>query len=511
LETPALAVLNTIMKGKIIMKQTLKSILALAMVLCMVLTAVGCSGGKQEEQASEQQVAVDDSFFDAATTTNQAKQEESEKATTDSNKDKDTSSKKDKDTNKKSSILPDENKIGGKSWNDVLASMPKKLRNTKLVMYNWNPAAEYTGAPEVIERFTKQTGIKVDWRTITYANYFTKLPALISSGENIPDMVRTRGPQPSFMENLQPLNKIGYDFSDEAWDQKLMDLYTYGDNTFATSLQNTHIGCVSLMFFNQALVDKYSLENPYKLWKAGKWDWDKYIKMCREFNEITNDNGSCGEGHFSLYTSFYGIQGAISYNGKEFYNAMKEKQFLEVHQKLGDLYNKEKLFAFGNAERFDESKVLFSIGSAVHLRRKNSYFGKLKNANTLMAVPFPKINGQKKYYQGLGEAEAYGIAEGASNPTAVPYFLRYFLDGSNYELSNYFGNKQNLEVYNWCMNQKNKIFSYGYPTGMAGVNSTNTIEAQQGGQMKSYIDANYGVTDKAVKEFNAILKKLKAK
>ncbi len=510
------------------MKQTIKSILAMVMILCMLFTAAGCTGN-EEAPSSEQQVAVDDSFFDAATTSTVSKEEKddtsskeeptpstqvdtSSKQETTTSSEKETSSKEEaEEPGDITTTVPKENEVGGKSWNKVLQSMPKKLRGTKVVMYNWNPASEYTGAPEVIERFTKQTGIKVDWQTITHDNYFTKLPALIASGENIPDMVRTRGPQPSFMQNLQPIANTGYDFSDEAWDQKLMELYTYGDNTFATSLQNTHIGCVNLMFFNQSIVDKYDLEDPYKLWKAGKWDWDKYIEMCREYVELSgNAAGSSGEGHFSYYTSFFGLQGAIAYNGKKFYNAMKEKNFLEVHQKLGDLYNKEKLFAFGGQETFNDGNVLFSIGSAVHLRRKNSYFGNLKNANTLMAVPFPEINGQKTYYQGLGEAEAYGIAEGASNPEAVPYFLRFFLDGSNYELSNYFGNKQNLEVYNWCMNQKNKVFSYGYAEGMAGVKE-GSIESQTGGQMKPYIDANNGVTDKAVNEYNEILETLKKK
>ncbi len=505
------------------MKKTIKSILAMVMILCMLFTAAGCTESAGGE-ASEQQVAVDDSFFEVqtssttSTTSSEDGQTSSESSVTTSSQTSSTqatssatSSTSSTGSTTVTTTVPEENKIGGKTWTEVLSSIPKKLRGTKIVMYNWNPASEYTGAPEVIENFTKQTGIKVEWQTITYANYFTKLPALVASGENIPDVARLRGTNITFMQSLQPLSVTGYDFSDEAWDQNLMDLYTFGDNTYATSLQNTHIGCVNLLFYNQALIEKYDLEEPYKLWKAGKWDWDKYIEMCREFKELSgNTTASNGEGHFSLYVTCFGLQGAIAYNGKKFYNAMKESNFLEVHQKLGDLYNKEKLFAMGGATNFNEGKVLFSIGSAVHLRRKNSYFGNLKNANTLMAVPMPEINGQKKYYQGLGEAEAYGIPEGASNVEAVPYFLRFFLDGANYELSTYFVNKQNLEVYNWCMNQSNKVIAYGYPSSMSGA-VEGSIEVQTGAQMNTYINANYGVTDKAVKEYNEILETLKSK
>ena len=481
------------------MKQTIKSILAIAMILCMLFTVVGC--GEKEKVNSDQQVAAGDDFF-----TDEATQTEKDTPSDSTTPNDNTAS-----NNGGTTTVPQQNTIGGKSWKDVLASMPKKLRGSSLVMYNWNTASEYTGAPEVIEKFTKETGIKVTWQNVTFDNYFTKLTALVASGKNIPDVVRLRADEYTLLQNLQPLSKTGYDFSDQAWDQGLMGLYTYGNNTYATSLQNTHIGCVNMLFYNSSLIKKYDLEDPYQLWKAGKWNWDKYIEMCRAFKEVAGDGAvaSNGEGHFKVYGSCYGLQGAIAYNGKSFYNAMKDANFLEVHQKLGDLYNKEKLFEFGGQTKFNDGTSLFSIGSAIHLRRKNSYFGNLKSANTLMAVPLPEITGQGTYYQGLGEAEAYGIAKGASNPEAVPYFLRYFLDGSNYQLSNYFGNEQNLEVYNWCMNQKNKVMSYGYPSGMGAADTEGSIEAQTGAQMKSYIDANYGVTDKAVKEYNDILASLK--
>lgn len=490
------------------MKKTIKSILAIVMILCMLFTAAGCTGGG-ETNSDEQQVAAGDDFFTDTKTENEATTTDTssgDKSTT-SSKDTQSSSKdnSDKSTGNGSvttSVLPTENKIGGKSWNEVLKNMPKKLRGTKLVMYNWNPASEYTGAPAVIDSFTKQTGIKVEWQTVNYSSYFTKIAALVGSGENIPDMVRLRAGNVSMLTALQPLSVAKYDFSDEAWDQNLMDLYTYGDNVYGTSLQNTHIGCVNLLFFNQALIEKFDLENPYKLWKADKWTWSKYLEMCREFVDVAGDGyvASNGEGHFTLYNTLWGYSGAIGYNGKKFYNVIGDKDFLKVQQTLGDLYNKEKLFNFGGATTFNDGRALFSIGSAVHLRRKNSYFGSLKSSNDLMAVPLPQIDGQKKYYQGLGEAEAYGIANGASNPEAVPYFLRYFLDGSNYELADYFCNEQNLEVYNWCMSQKNKVFSYGF--GDIGGIEEGGMEGNTGAQMKSYLDANKGVVDKNVKTLN---------
>lgn len=474
------------------MKNTLKVILALAMVLCMLFTIVGCDNGG--DTSSEQ---VNSDFFEDEVTQNQNGDTTS-----------DTASDGNGSSGNQTTYVPEENKIGGKTWKEVVASMPKKLSGTTVVMYNWNPAVEYTGAPAAINAFTKATGIKVDWKTVSYAQYYTKLPALISSGENIPDMARLRGPHPDFVKNFQPITVAKYDFTDEAWDKNIMDLYTFGSKTYAVSLQNTHVGSINVLFYNKTLINKHDFDDPYKLWKKGKWTWSKYIKMCKEFNEITGNPAANGEGGFGVYLTSYGISGSIKFNGSKYSSNMSDKQFIAKHELLAELYTDKKLFEFGGQESFNDGSVLFSIGSAVHARQKNPYFGNLKASNTLCFVPMPSIDGQKKYYQGHGEAEAYGIPKGAKNPQAVPYFLRYFLDGANYELSTYFGNKQNLEVYNWCMNQKNKVYAYGYPDEMdEGYYSVleYTPKAQMNGEIKAYKTT----VDKWVKEYNEEAAKLK--
>ena len=474
------------------MKNTLKTILALAMVFCMLFTIVGCDDGG--DTSSEQ---VNDSFFEDEVTQNQNGDTTSDTVSNN----KDTGSQG-------SSYVPTENKIGGKTWKEVLASMPKKLAGSTVVMYNWNPAVEYTGAPAAIDAFTKATGIKVDWRTVSHSVYYTKLPALIASGENIPDMARLRGPRPDFVQNFQPITVAKYDFTDEAWDKNMMDLYTFGSKTYAVSLQNTHIGSINLLFYNSTLIKKYDFEDPYKLWKKDKWTWSKYIEMCKEFKELTGKPGANGEGGFGVYLTSYGISGSIKFNGSKYSSNMSDKNFIKTHELLGELYTNEGLFNFGGQEIFNEDLVLFSIGTAVHARRKNPYFGNLKSANTLYFVPMPRIDGQKKYYQGHGEAEAYGIPNGAKNPQAVPYFLRYFLDGANYELSTYFGNKQNLEVYNWCMNQKNKVYAYGYPDEM-DQGYASVLEYTKKEFMAGKINEYEKTVDKWVKEYNTTAAKLK--
>ena len=103
-----------------------------------------------------------------------------------------------------------------------------------------------------------------------------------------------------------------------------------------------------------------------------------------------------------------------------------------------------------------------------------------------------------------------GIARGAKNPEAVPYFLRYYLDPSNYDLNSFYCNKQNLEVYNWCMSQKNTIWSTYYESDEDEFSTAESgLRALQGNQVKSYIDSNAYMIDNRVKNFNKLVSQLK--
>ena len=474
------------------MKHTIKTILSTFLMLAIVLSVTGC--GINEKGISEL-TSVNDGFF--TDVENGIENNDSSNTTSDSS----TSGQND-------SATPKENSIGGKTWEDVLASMPKSLRGTTITVVNWNPMTEYTGAASAIKEFEKKTGITVEWNTVDYGVYTTRLATMVASN-NSPDVVRTRTPNAAWIQSFQSISSANYDFTDAAWDQILMKDYTVNGVTYATSLKNTHVGSVNVMFYNKDLISKYDYENPYMLWKNGKWTLNKFIDMCEEYKKDSGEDYGCTGAFWEAWSELYGIAGPVGYDGTKYYSLLGDSKFLTVTQKIADLYNKDKILAVGRAETFNAGKSLFYAGASVYLRRNNSYFGTLKSSGTFCAVPMPKIDGQDTYYQGRDEYEAYAIARGAENPEAVPYFLRYFLDGENYDLTSFFCNSQNLEVYNWCMSQKNTIWSTYYSNdedtfgdGKEGLLSL------QGNQIKSFIDSNSYMIDTRVNNFNNLLAQL---
>lgn len=479
----------------------LRSALSLFLAAAFIFTCTACGNKNTGSQDS----GIDGDFFtdDEVVISNDTDGADSKTGASDSNAAENSSANTSKG-----------NKIGGKSWKEVLAGMPKKLRGTTVTVYNWNPAYEYSGAPAAIEKFEKQTGIKVEWKTENFNTYLSKLASMVAS-DTAPDVARLRNPFPTGLLSIQPITATGYDFSDDAWDKGVMKDYTFGNKTYGLSLKNTHIGSVAMLMYNSSLISKYDLDDPYKLWKSGKWTWDTFIKMCGDYKKAANAEFACGgEVDWSVWAAMRNNSGPIGFDGSKFYNNTSDAKFLEVTQSIADIYNTNHLFKLWSADEFNSGKCLFWSGGAVYTRRKNAYMGSLKSAGTLKTVPYPAVEGQDKYYQFTSnEYEAYGVVKGAKNAEAVPYFLRWFMDADNYDLNAFFCNAQTLEVYNWCMSQENKIWVTCYAVDKnydsANADDFSKINETPGAQIASFVKSNSSIIDARVNRYNQALSQLK--
>lgn len=478
------------------MKTNLRRMLATIFAMVLLFTIVGC--GSNEGSSNETNSGVNDDFFGI------------DENTIDSN----VNSSNSQSNSTTSGTTTNTNKTGGKTWKEVLESMPKKLRGSTLKVYNWNPTSEYQGATSVIEKFEKQTGITVKWQTVNFDQYQTTVAAAIASGDS-PDLVRTRTTNPVPLQNLQPISVSGYDFNDEAWDKVALKHYSYNGKSYAATLKNTHLGTVNILMYNSSLIDQYDLEDPYQLWKNGSWTWNKFIDVCKKYKKASKAQYAVASHNWESWFNIHGISAPVALKNGKFVNISCTSEFVNIAQKISDFSLRDKLFSTEAEIKnlFDKGGILFFGDASIFARSKNAYFGSLKESGTLYAVPYPKIEGQSKYYVGSGEYEAYGIAKGAKNPTAAPYFLRYFLDAENYDMSSFYGNAKVLEVYNWSMQQE-RIASVSFNASpdygeTYDQNYYTKLTKTQSSQMKSYLESYSNIVDSRVKELNRAVANLK--
>lgn len=358
--------------------------------------------------------------------------------------------------------VPSGSGSSGQSGNKVpsagkidLNKIPDKLKNTTIFVYSWNDANAVSGAPDVIEAFTQKTGIKVDWKTGSFDNYATEIAAYVSSGK-APDVIRLKGFETSILSLMDPLAVSGYDFSDDIWDKNVLKYYTVYNYPYAVNRKNTLIQQPNVMFYNTSVISQYGFEDPYALWKQGKWTWDKFEEMIKDFHEETGYYSWSTQNFFDIVT----MNGStlVKRSGNEYINNMEDKKITQGLSKMVNLINAGCVDPIDlNYGGFPSGKNLFMSASCIGGRRTHFYFTSVKENNTIGMVPYPSVGG--KYYQNFDEYEAYGIAKGAKNAEAVPYFLAYYLNGDNYDSSTFFPNAKMLDVYKWCMKQENVIVS----------------------------------------------------
>jgi hypothetical protein len=261
---------------------------------------------------------------------------------------------------------------------------------------------------------------------------------------------------PALLAMMQPLSVTGYDFKDAAWDQKVLGYYAVGGKQYAVSMANTLIQQPMVIYYDKALINQFDLEDPYTLWKKDNWTWNKFIEICTDFKKEVGDQYEVwSPTDWQDIASDMGL-GLVSFDGNKFVSNISNTDLLNSFKEMSKLYHSGITTTFNmRLTNFEQSKLLFFTDSIIGARKTHFYHTDKKSKGTLGVVPLPKVEGLSKQYQQFSEYEAYGIVQGAKNASAVPYFLRYYLDASNYNADGFFSDRSILEVYKSCMAQPN--------------------------------------------------------
>ncbi len=387
------------------------------------------------------------------------------------------------------------------SWKKLLAQMPSSLRGTTVKVASWNPVKDVTGAQKVIDTFTKVTGIKVKWEQINYDQYDQQIAAYIQAG-NSPDVFRYQHSSPARMAMGQDLKKAtGQDFAGSIWDKSTKDVFTVNGKLYGVNLANTFNMQPMVVHYSASTIANNDMEDPYVLWKSGKWTYKKFKEMCDDFRVKTHGTGGWMSSYRVDIMSMRGLQ-LITFDGKKFKNNAKNSQILLAVQEAINCYKKETMTSAMREHKYLENGTfVFFTDNMIGSRRTDFHFSTLKANGDLRVVPLPKQEGQE-FIQPMHESEAYGIPKGAKNPKAVYYYLRYYLNADNYDSETFSVNDQALEVYKWCISQKNKFHYYDVYKDLPDFA---TASGTQASDAKTKLDQISPQIDADVKEWNRII------
>ena len=482
-------------------------IFSLGLALIMLLSFAAC--GQTEIDLSDDitYTTVVSDVEDSGAADTSADSSESQTST--SSKTEDTVSE-----NTVSNNQTTQNSTNGLSWDEIKAKIPSSAKNKTIKVLSWNEVTDVTGAENVIANFTKETGIKVDWEVVsTFDGYSTKVAALVAS-KNSPDVVRLRDLDMGLIQVLQPMEDLGYDFTDAAWDSRVSKHYTFKSNLYAVNMRNTLLQQPRTLIYNTNLIGKYDLEDPYTLWKKGEWTWDKFEEICKIFTEETDDTHLAWTSYrWADAADVYGVS-LIKRSGDTFSENFTDAKLIKGWQTMTSFVEK----GYTNNVRFDRNnfengKILFFTESPIGVRRTHYYFTPLKKTGSLKVVPLPTVSGGTTATI-MGEVEAYGVPQGAPNAELVPYFLRYYLDANNYDKDTFFVNKTVLDVYETLMANDEMFINSDTSlitedVGLGGIHFNAKIVNVKPAQVASKIETESGYIKAAVKNTNGIISKIK--
>jgi len=408
--------------------------------------------------------------------------------------------------------IPNADKL---TWKQLVSQIPKELKGTTVTMYNWNESKQYTGSEKVIKDFEKQTGIKVKWVVGGYDDYNSKISAMINA-KNSPDLIRMYNNDIHRMYLCEDVKSAtGFDFKGDIWDQKVSKAYTIKGKVYAVNRQNTFWNQPKVMMYKKSTIEDLKLDDPYVIWKQGKWTWDAFIDLCKDYLKL-KPNGNAWISYNAMdYKAFSGYNMIALENGK-FVNKINDNNIYKSLQQLCNLKSQGILAQAVRDQKVFKDNALFMTFNSIANRRTNSNLMEVKAEDDLYCVPIPDIKGREKV-QEYSELEAYGIPKGAKNGAAAYYFLRYFLDSDNYDANEVFCNKQAYDVYE-TIRKKSEYYAdtdsdilYAVDSNAANYGGLTDFIRNGGSvaQLKSEMDKAKPVFDLAVKKANEVLAKFK--
>ena len=204
-----------------------------------------------------------------------------------------------------------------------------------------------------INRFTEDTGVKVNVIVTDADQYGTKLQAAVS-GKNVPDVFYVeQGSLQSYVKSgilldiTDKINEAGVD---------LTNIWEYGINSyrFDGKVQGTSAGALYAlpkdigpfaMGYNRTMLEKAGIELPDE---DEPWGWDHWVSVMKELTTDTDGDGEIDQWGTGLNIA-WNSQGFIWSNGADFTDPTHTKvtvdtpEFAEALQFFADLTNVDKV------------------------------------------------------------------------------------------------------------------------------------------------------------------------
>ncbi|GMK45487.1 ABC transporter substrate-binding protein [Paenibacillus glycanilyticus] len=143
-----------------------------------------------------------------------------------------------------------------------------------------------------LDELMKKHNFKIEYVTVDYAEYSSKVTASLLAGEPIGDIIRMARPWmiPSLVkqELFSPVDE--YTKNDKVFIQQYTNDYSQYEGR-GYGFRSGINGASSGIFYNRTLMNKLGMKPLQDYVKDDNWNWDSFIQVAKEANKDTDNNG----------------------------------------------------------------------------------------------------------------------------------------------------------------------------------------------------------------------------
>ncbi len=352
------------------------------------------------------------------------------------------------------------------SEEDFFADMPSELRGTKVQFATWIDH-NATDTANTLRGFERETGMKIEIVAVSQSSYIPKLNSLIAADE-APDVIVDNGEFPNTLRLLAPLSweENAIDPKDPFWDQGITELFTIGNNSYLVNAKNSTFNMVGYyLLYNKTALEENGIKTPMQLKEEDNWNLDSFVTILRQMKQRYMQNEVAAWVNVHAIMDMMGAA-EISMNKETglLENGLKSPEALAALQWCIKYKDEGLIDLYMEAGSGNMSTGGMSLGGAYSLRNKPGWFYD-DNWDDYEAIVCPKVNATDADYPKTNSQRGYGICKGSKNPKGAGYFLRYFLNGDNYDLDEVYKNEMCknmfLDLRDKYMDYEDADFQYG--------------------------------------------------
>ncbi len=406
-------------------------ILALVMSALMVLGVAGCNS--KEDEWEEYSVYEDVDDIPSAQTNTGTKSDKdagSEKA---SSKQIGSNKKINKKTTKKitkkvvkATDKADEGLINAKKLSPQEELFAKASLKGTTLTYVKGSEDVYPQEEYAIKMLKEKWGINVKYQVFANTALPNMVATMVASG-NPPDVAHvadTNMLRYAYTNLATPLNDY-LAVNDPVWDNgECFEPFTFNGKIYGISWSSP-LNDNYFVWYNKTYLDEVGAEDPYTLYKKGKWDVDAFKRVAKKCVQFESDGKTVKTygamcWNPSLFLALYGEQAITEKPGNKWKVTIDSEAGMKGLQLIHDMYANSSLKLEGGYKEFGKRGTAMLIERPVNAIGNYDYYNTMEDE--IGMVPLPSTS-----YGSYGFTNTDGtfILKGSKNPMAAVAYRYY--------------------------------------------------------------------------------------